>query len=325
MYNGLELGNVGSGCRIDEAEHPSDIPGRGWFAVLQRIAQSLYRDDVWLRSAAVAFSALFAAIPVAAVVVSVVGLLADPRFVHDPFDMLGGLLPSHVSVFLGEQMEGIALTSRIHLGAGLGGAAVAALWGAWSGASGLIAALNLAYREVETRSFWRRSCHALLVALGACVFILLAIAVVALLPLTLDRSSADPALRSIVSVARWPALALVCALALAVLYKFAPSRRAAKWRWVSPGAGAAAALWLAGSAIFSLYASNMPAYNHALGVLGMLMLLLSWSYLTSFAVLFGAELNAELERQTSQDTTTGPTRRLGERGATVADAKANTI
>ncbi len=78
MYNGLELRNVVSGCRIDDAEHPSDIPGRGWFAVLQRIAQSLYRDDVWLRSAAVAFSALFAAIPVAAVVVSVVGLLADP-------------------------------------------------------------------------------------------------------------------------------------------------------------------------------------------------------------------------------------------------------
>src|SRR5215204_4211220 len=325
MGDDVEVAVVPGGCRIDEAQRPSDIPGGGWFAVLQRIGRSLSRDDVWLRSAGVAFNVLFAAIPIAAVVVSVVGLLADPQTVHAPVERLGGLLPSHVSQFLADQMQGIALTSRIHLGAGLGGAAFAALWGAWSGASGLIAALNLAYREVETRSFWRRSCHALLVAIGAGVFILLAFALVALLPLTLHRSSGDPALGSIVSVARWPALALVSALSLALLYKYAPSRRAAKWRWVSPGAGAAAALWLAGSAIFSLYASNMPAYNHALGVLGMLMLLLSWSYLTSFAVLFGAELNAELERQTSQDTTTGPTRRLGERGATVADAKANTM
>jgi membrane protein len=224
------------------------------------------------------------------------------------------------SQFLADQMQGIALTSRIHLGAGLGGAAFAALWGAWSGASGLIAALNLAYREVETRSFARRSCHALLVAFGAGVFIVLAFALVALLPLTLDRLSADPALRAMVSFGRWPALAVVCAVALAVLYKFAPSRRAAKWR-----AGAGAALWLAASATFSLYASTVPSYNQALGVLGMLIMLLSWSYLTSFAVLFGAELNAELERQTSQDTTIGPNRRLGERGAAVADVKVNTI
>ena len=324
MGDDVEVAIVPGGCRIDEAQRPSDIPGGGWFAVLQRIGRSLSRDDVWLRSAGVAFNALFAAIPIAAVVVSVVGLLADPQTVHDPVEMLGGLLPSHVSQFLADQMQGIALTSRIHLGAGLGGATFAALWGAWSGASGLIAALNLAYREVETRSFSRRSCHALLVAFGAGVFIVLAFALVALLPLTLDRLSADPALRAMVSFARWPALAVLCALALAVLYKFAPSRRAAKWRWVTPGAGAAA-LWLAASATLSLYASNMPSYNQAFGVIGMLIMLLSWSYLTSFAVLFGAELNAELERQTSQDTTIGPSRRLGERGAAVADAKVNTM
>src|SRR5215204_6054156 len=192
MGDDVEVAVVPGGCRIDEAQRPLDIPGGGWFAVLQRIGRSLSRDDVWLRSAGVAFNALFAAIPIAAVVVSVVGLLADPQTVHDPVERLGGLLPSHVSQFLADQMQGIAVTSRIHLGAGLGGATFAALWGAWSGASGLIAALTLAYREVETRSFCRRSCHAFLVAFGAGVFIVLAFALVALLPTTLDRLSADP-------------------------------------------------------------------------------------------------------------------------------------
>jgi membrane protein len=107
-----------------------------------------------------------------------------------------------------------------------------------------------------------------------------------------------------------------------MLYRFAPSRRPAKWRWVSPGAIVGTALWLLGTTGFSFFVSHVPSYNQTLGVLGTVMLLLTWSYVTAFAVLLGAELNAELERQTSCDTTTGPARRLGQRGAAVADAEA---
>jgi membrane protein len=106
-----------------------------------------------------------------------------------------------------------------------------------------------------------------------------------------------------------------------MLYRFAPCRRAAKWRWVSPGAAAATVLWLVGSTGFSYYVSNFPSYNKTLGVLGTVMMLLTWSYLTAFAVLLGAELNAELERQTTRDTTRGPARSRGQRGAAVADAR----
>jgi membrane protein len=276
---------------------------------------------MWLRSAGVAFCAIFAVIPGIAVPVGLFGLLANPEAVHHPLEMLGGLMPGSATTFLADQMQAIARTSRAQLGAGLGGAALAALWGAWSGASGLIAALNVAYREEEVRTFLRRSRDALIVAVAAWFFILLAFALFALLPIVLDRLPLGPGVQTALSIARWPALALLCIAALSMLYRFAPCRRAAKWRWVSPGAAVATVFWLISATGFSFYVSHFSSYDQALGLLGTIMMLLTWSYLTAFAVLFGAELNAELERQTSRDTTTGPDRSMGERGAVVADAK----
>jgi membrane protein len=302
-----------------DAERPSDIPDQGWLDILRRLGCSLARDGMWLRSAGVAFCALFAAIPGAAVPVALFGLLADPRAVHLPVEMMSGLLPANASGFLADQLQAIALTSRTQLGTGLGGAALGALWGGWSGASGLIAAINVAYGEDETRSFLRRAWTALVVAAAAGAFMLLAFALMAVLPLALSRADLDPTTHAVAAFARWPALAALCALSLALLYRYAPSRREAKWRWVSPGAMAGTALWLTGSTGFSFYAANVPSYNQTLGALGMVMLLLTWSYLTAFAVLLGAELNAELERQTSSDTTRGPAQRRGARGAAVAD------
>jgi membrane protein len=304
------------------ADRPSDITDRGWLDIIRRLARSLSSDGMWLRSAGVAYCALFAAIPGVCVPVSIFGLLADPEAVHRPVELLGGLLPATASSFLADQMRSVALTSRTQLGAGLGGAVLSTMWGAWSGASGLIAALNVAYREEETRSFIRRRWHALLIAISGGLFLLLTFALIAIVPLLLDSFSPDQTLRAALGFARWPALAVLGIIALAMLYRFAPSRRPAKWRWVSPGAIVGTALWLLGSTGFSFFVSHVPSYNQTLGVLGTVMLLLTWSYVTAFAVLLGAELNAELERQTSCDTTTGPARRLGQRGAVVADAKA---
>jgi membrane protein len=304
-----------------DADHPGGISSRGWFDIITRLVGSLRRDSMWLRSADVAFCAIFAAIPGISVPVALFGLLVDPEAVHCPIEMLGGLVPGIATTFLADQMQAIARTSQTRLGAGLGGGVLAALWGAWSGASGLIAALNVAYREEETRSFLRRACDALVIVVAAGVFRLLAFALVALLPIILGRLPLGATLQSIVSLARWPALAILCIAALAMLYRFAPCRRAAKWRWVSPGAAVATVLWLVGATGFSFYVSHFPSYNQTLGLLGTIMMLLTWSYLTAFAVLLGAELNAELERQTSRDTTTGSDRSIGQRGAAVADTK----
>jgi membrane protein len=308
-----------------DADHPGDLTERGWFDVYARLAHSLRQDGMWLRSAGVAFCAIFAAIPAASVAVAIFGLLANPEAVHRPIEMLGGLVPGNATLFLADQMQAVARTSRMQLGAGLGGGLIAALWGAWSGASGLIAALNVAYREDEARSFLRRAWDAFVVALAAGLFMLLAFAVVAMVPLVLGVSPPSPTVQAVVSFARWPVLAMLCIAALGMLYRFAPCRRAAKWRWVSPGAAVATALWLVSATGFSFYVSHFPSYNQALGLLGTIMMLLTWSHLTAFAVLLGAELNAELEWQTSRDTTTGSDRIMGQRGAAVADTKAQVV
>ena len=211
---------------ICDANHPADISDRGWFDVLARLARSLGRDSMWLRSAGVAFCGVFAAIPAASVLMALVGLLASPEAVHQPVEMLGGLVPARASDFLADQMQAIALASRTQLGAGLGGAALAALWGTWSGASGLIAALNVAYREEEVRTVLRRAWDALVVALAAGLLMLLAFALMALIPLTIGYLPLGPAAKA-VSFARWPALAVLCIVTLAMLYRFAPCRQVA--------------------------------------------------------------------------------------------------
>ena len=304
------------------ADRPSDIPGRGWRDVLLRVGRLLIADHVGLVAAGVAFCAMFAAIPGAAVPVALYGLIADPVALHGPIERLHGLLPNEVSRFLADQMQEIAAASKFRLGAGLGGAILAALWGAWSGASALIAALNMAYREHESRSFARRQLVALVVATATGLFGLLAFALVAVLPVALSVLPRDTAPWTMISLARWPALTVLTIVALGMLYRFAPCRRAAQWRWVSPGAAGATALWLAGSMGFSYYVANLGSYNGTFGVLGTVMLMLTWFYLSAFAVLFGAELNAELERQTARDTTEGPARPAGHRGAAVADTVA---
>jgi membrane protein len=304
-----------------DADYPNDIPERGWLNVLTRLISSLRHDGMWLRSAGVAFCAIFAVIPGISVPVALFGLLANPEAVHRPIEMLGGLVPGNATAFLADQMQAVARTSRMQLGAGLGGGFLAALWGAWSGASGLIAALNVAYREEEARSFLRRSWDALVVAVAAGLFMLLAFVLVALLPLVLGWLPLGSKLQAVVSFARWPALAMLCIAALSMLYRFAPCRRAAKWRWVSPGAAVATVLWLVSATGFSFYVSHFPSYNQTLGLLGTIMMLMTWSYLTAFAVLLGAEMNAEMERQTSHDTTKGSDRSIGHRGAAVADTK----
>ncbi len=179
----------------------------------------------------------------------------------------------------------------------------------------------MAYREEEARTFLRRAWDALVVAVAAGLFMTLAFALIALLPIVLSRLHLGPTLQSVLSFARWPALAMLCIAALSMLYRFAPCRRAAKWRWVSPGAAAATALWLISATGFSFYVSHFPSYNQTLGLLGTIMMLMTWSYLAAFAVLLGAELNAEMERQTSRDTTKGSDRSIGHRGAAVADTK----
>ena len=118
---------------------------------------------------------------------------------------------------------------------------------------------------------------------------------------------------------RWPILAMIAVLALAFIYRFGPDRNAARWRWITPGAVLAVMVWLITSGLFSWYVSGFGNYNEMYGSLGTVVILLLWFYITAYIFLLGAELNAEMEHQTRQDTTVDGVQPMGERGAFVAD------
>jgi membrane protein len=122
-----------------------------------------------------------------------------------------------------------------------------------------------------------------------------------------------------VRIARWPVLALLVLIVLALLYRYGPCRRSAKWRWVSMGSIFATTIWLLASAGFSFYVANFAHYDKTYGSLGAVIVLLFWLYISFYIVLLGAEINAELELQTAQDTTRGTAKPMGKRGAFVAD------
>jgi membrane protein len=112
---------------------------------------------------------------------------------------------------------------------------------------------------------------------------------------------------------------LILLVALAILYRFAPSRDAPRWQWLSLGAVTAALLWIAGSALLSWYLSEFANYNATYGSLGAAIGLMMWMWMSAIVIMFGAELNSEIERQTLKDTTEGPPKPLGTREAVSAD------
>ena len=180
-------------------------------------------------------------------------------------------------------------------------------------------ALNIIYDEDEKRGLVRLNLVSLLFTVCAIVGAGLAVALVVVFPLLLAAFGITSADHPIVGYLRWPVLFVLVILALAVLYRYGPSRRLAKWRWISVGSVFAALVWLAGSALFSWYLGNFANYNATYGALGAVIGLMMWMWLSTIVVLVGAELNAEIEHQTAQDSTIGGAKPLGARGAIMAD------
>jgi membrane protein len=204
------------------------------------------------------------------------------------------------------------------LGIGFAIAIATALWSASSGVGYLITAVNMAYDEDETRGFVRRKLLALGMTLGAIVFVLLAIGLFAA-EAAIGGNVATP-VRILLEAVRFALAVVLITVALAVIYRLAPDRDAPRLRWVSTGAVVATVIWLAASIGFSIYVATFGSYAKTYGSLAAVVVLMLWLWLTVYAILLGAEINAEAEEQTARDTTKGDPRPLGERGAVKADS-----
>jgi membrane protein len=302
-----------------DAARPTEIPARGWLDIVKRTQKEVKTDNVTLTAAGVAFYSMLAIFPALIAVVTIYGLVAEPTDVQRQVDSFAENMPPGAGELLTDQLDRIVRTRQSSLSIALVISLAAALWSASAGIQALIKGLNIAYHEQETRGFVKLRGLALLLTIGGIVVVLGALALIAVLPAVLRNLGLGRAGELAISIGRWPALVVLVAVALAVLYRLGPDRATPRLRWVSWGAAAAVVLWVAVSAGFSYYVSNFGKYGQTYGSLGAVIVLLLWLWLSALAALIGAELDAEIERQTARDTTTGPERPMGERDATVAD------
>ncbi|KAB1073717.1 YihY/virulence factor BrkB family protein [Methylobacterium planeticum] len=301
------------------ATRPAEIPARGWWDILWRVVQSVPRDRVLATAGGVAFFALLAIFPGLATLVSLYGMFLDPNAISQHLNLLAGVLPNGVLDLIADQFMRVARQSTGTLSAASAVSLGIAFWSANSGVSALFDALNVIYKENEKRTLVRFYATTLLFTLSGMVFALIITAMLVVLPVVLSLIGLGAVTDAALRIGRWPAMLLLVSFGLSLIYRYGPSRRDAKWRWVTWGSVAAALCWACGSVLFSWYVASFDSYNRIYGSLGAGIGFMTWIWLSTVIVLLGAELNAEMERQTVRDSTAGKPKPLGARDAFAAD------
>ena len=312
-----------SGSRAGgEAQHPGQIPARGWWTVLKRTFTGFNDDRLMTEAAGVTFYSILAIFPALATLVSLYGLVADPATVNDQLRALQGVIPGGGLDIITDEVKSLTANGKQALGVGLLIGVLTSLWSANQGVKSLFDALNVVYHEKEKRSYFHRTLLCLAFTLGGIVFIILTMAAVVVVPIVLNFVGFGAWSGNLLSLARWPALMVLLCLMLAFIYRYGPSREHARWQWVSWGSAFSSIAWLLVSVGFSYYVANFGSYNKTYGSLGAAVGFMTWIWISATVILLGGELNAELEQQTEQDTTTGDPMPIGQRGAFKADTKA---
>jgi len=301
------------------AERPSQIPARGWKDILLRVYHGISDNRILLVAAGVTFYSLLAIFPGIAAMISIYGLFADPATVAGHLDTIASVAPGGAVDVLREQMTRLAAQGGTTLGISFVVSLAISLWTANSGVKAIFDALNIVYGEEEKRGFLKLNMVTLLVTLGIVAFILLTLAAVVAIPVALTYIPLPEVTALVVRIGRWPILFALVTMALAVLYKYGPSRTEPRWRWITWGSVTAAVVWLATSALFSWYVASFGSYNKTYGSLGAIIGFMTWIWISIIVVLVGAKLNAEMEHQTVRESTTGQPKPLGRRGARMAD------
>ena len=288
-----------------------------WKDILKSCYQRLNDDRILAIAAGVAFYALLAIFPAIAALVSIYGLFADPATIAKHLDDISGMVPGGAIEVIRGQLDNLTSKGNSALGLAFVIGLAISLWSANSGVKAMMDALNVAYVEREKRGFFRLNATSLTFTLGGIVAVLIGLGAIVVLPLALQYLGLESK-QWIAEAIKWPVLLFAVHFAISLLYRYAPSRREAKWRWITWGSAVATIGWIAISILFSWYATNFGSYNKTYGSLGAVIGFMTWIWLSVTVILLGAELDAEMERQTEQDTTVGAPKPIGQRGATVA-------
>ena len=300
------------------AASPSQIPAKGWKDILLRVYSNVGDHRILALAAGMTYYSLLAIFPALAALVAIYGLFSDAGTIAKHLDEMSGFVPAGAIDVAREQLTRVASKGNQTLGLTFIIGLAVSLWSANAAMKSLFDTLNIVYGEKEKRGFLKLNAMSLIFTVAAIAFVLAALGAVVILPVVLNYlwlsefadlfASCDG--RPCSWSWRWP---------LASMYQFGPSREAPRWRWITWGSVAATILWLGASALFSWYAANFGKFNETYGSLGGAIGFMTWLWISAIVILFGAELDAEMEHQTARDTTTGPPKPIGVRGARMAD------
>ncbi len=305
-----------------EAVSPLHLPRAAWWQIVKRVYVMIGFHNLSLLAAGVAFFAFLAFVPLIASTVLLYGLFGDPQTVAQSIDLLQGIAPPEVLTILHEQLLAIVTSSKAMQGFGLAVAILVALYGAMRAATAMMAALNIIYEEHETRNIVQTTAVAAGITAGMVATAMIGTAAISIFTYVTNFLSPyiGDAATLLMQIGTWLVAGGLVSMTFAIFFRYAADRRGAKWRWLSLGSVLSTMLWLGITLGFAFYAANLTSYNATYGSLAAVIIFLMWLFLSAYAVLIGAEVNSEIERQTMRDSTIGPDRPIGSRGAVMADS-----
>ncbi len=268
-------------------------PASGWWNVARRVRVGVREDGLTIISAGVAFYALLSVVPALTALVAAYGIVSEPDDVAAQIEELKVPIPDEARRLLSTQLSELASTGSGRLGVGLVVGLAASLWGASAAVNHPLVAVATVSGEREGRGFVRRRSIALAMTVAGIGFVVVVMLILTGLP-GWAGDVAGPVGRVVASALRWPVLAALMLIALAVIYRVGSDRRR-RWQWVSWGAVVAVVVWVAASAGFSLYVSTFGTYNQTYGALGGVIVFMLWLLISVSCVLLGAEVDAVLE------------------------------
>ena len=303
-----------------DATSPLGLPRHAWREVLGRVWVKIGYDNIGLLAAGVAFYAFLSVVPLLGALVMTYGLIADPKTIADHMQTIIKVVPKDAAKLILDQLVSLVTTASTKKGVGLLVALLIALYGATRASGAIMMALNVVYEQHERRSFIKTTLLSFVMIVGAVLVAMVGLLAASALALVGKVAAGLGPMAALgLTVVTWAIAASLAAFGIGVTYRYAPDRKDARWQWLSVGSALATLLWLVATVGFGAYAATLGNYNATYGSLGAVVVLLMWLYVSAYAILLGAEINAETERQVSRDTTTGREKPLGQRGATVAD------
>lgn len=261
-------------------------------SVASRLQPRIREHNLTLVAAGVAFYVFLALVPALVAFISIYGLVANPANVTQQVKNVASALPKEVQSFLVYQLNSIIHANRAGVSLTLIVAVALALWSSSGGMAALITAIHVAYERDQPKSFVKKRGTALLLTLGAIVFLSIVIFVIAALPPLLSNVGLGSAGRIVLDIFRWPILAVVMVVGIGLLYRFSVQEGPHGWLGiVTPGAVVAMVGWVIVSALFALYTANFSSYSRTYGALASIVVVLLWLWLSCLLILMGAEVD----------------------------------